>query len=430
MTDAVDMPEPESRPHWLTRKRLQQGSWALLVFFVLFVSLFAKVMLLAPDARNTQKARDFVTFYAASSLVRQGTPEAVYDLDSMRAAEKAAWPNTSAFPWFYPPTYLAVVAPLSTLDYLPAYALLMLISLTCFCAAARRWHPDPAAWLPILAFPAIVTNIMFGQNGLLTAALALMALYYLDRRPLLSGFWIGLLAIKPHLGLLFPLALLLGRHWRVFASAALTTLAFSLLTLLLFGVDTWKAFLGSTADARHALETGIAVWNVMITPFSNVRLLGGDIMLAYGLQAAFALLYLTVLIGVWRGCTDIWLRGSILALATLNFSPYQFDYEMSWMAIPVALLAARGLQMGWLRGERELLILAWFFPVIETAVSMSVGVGQQELTLVAIPQLILLWLIVKKWRALTQTHTKARQMRSDAPLVTNGKQVATKSHSS
>ena len=82
-----------------------------------------------------------------------------------------------------------------------------------------------------------------GHNGFLTAALLGAALIQLDRRPLLAGLLIGLLAYKPQFGLLIPLVLAASGRWRAFFAAAATVIVLALLVTLAFGVDVWTAFL-------------------------------------------------------------------------------------------------------------------------------------------------------------------------------------------
>ena len=64
-------------------------------------------------------------------------------------------------------------------------------------------------------------------------------------------------------------------------------------------------------------------------------------------------------------------------IATFLVSPYAFDYDLAWLAFPIAWLALAGLRNGWLRGEREVLVIAWLLPmlmvVIATALSLQVG---------------------------------------------------------
>jgi hypothetical protein len=45
------------------------------------------------------------------------------------------------------------------------------------------------------------------------------------------------------------------------------------------------------------------------------------------------------------------------------FSPHLFDYDLAWLAWPVAWFSAHAMRHGWQRGERELLLLVWAAPL-------------------------------------------------------------------
>jgi len=122
----------------------------------------------------------------------------------------------------------------------------------------ERSFADDTLWLLLaLAYPAVFINLGHGHNGLLTAALIAGALTQLDRRPLIAGILIGLLAYKPQFGLLIPLVLAVSGRWRVFVAASVTVAALALAVTLAFGVDVWTAFLASTKFTRSVvLEQG------------------------------------------------------------------------------------------------------------------------------------------------------------------------------
>jgi hypothetical protein len=91
--------------------------------------------------------------------------------------------------------FIFAVAPLAYLPYLPSYLL----------------------WL---AAPPVFFNVMYGQTGFLTGGLIGLGLVLLGRRPILAGILVGLASVKPHFGVLIPLALIAGGYWRVFAAVA------------------------------------------------------------------------------------------------------------------------------------------------------------------------------------------------------------------
>ncbi|MBZ4317346.1 DUF2029 domain-containing protein, partial [Mycobacterium tuberculosis] len=82
-------------------------------------------------------------------------------------------------------------------------------------------HPR-AATLVVVAYSGVCLSALFGQNSVLTAGLAALALHLLGKRPVVAGVVIGLLAIKPQLAVVFPFVLIAARAWRTFAAAALS----------------------------------------------------------------------------------------------------------------------------------------------------------------------------------------------------------------
>jgi hypothetical protein len=223
--------------------------------------------------------------------------------------------------------------------------------------------------LPILATPALFNNALAGQNGFLTAALAALALLSLARRPVLAGVAIGLLAIKPHLAVLFPLALLCTGQWRAMLAAALSTAAFVGVAVAVYGMATLKAFLAALGPVSQLMSEGALPLVKITSLFAFCRLLGVPATLAYGLHGALALAAAAAMVMVWRRTADPGLRGSALVAATFLCSPYLYDYDTTWLALPVAWLSMIGLRTGWLRGEREVLLAAWVYPLFGPALA-------------------------------------------------------------
>src|SRR5207302_9966990 len=113
-----------------------------------------------------------------------------------------------------------------------------------------------AALLALLAFPAILLTLSFGQNAFLTAALFGAATLLVDRRPIVAGIVFGALCYKPHLGLLVPVALAAGGHWRAFAAAFLSAAVLCLASLGIFGWETWRDFLTAAAASPAVYQSG------------------------------------------------------------------------------------------------------------------------------------------------------------------------------
>ena len=229
--------------------------------------------------------------------------------------------------------------------------------------------------LPAAAFPAVLVNVIYGQNVFLTASLAILAFANLYSRPMLAGTLIGCLVIKPQMAVLLPLLLICGKHWQAFLAAAITAILMCLLSTWSIGLDAWPAFFQSLSDAREYLEAGKLRWSQMISIFANVKQLAGSTTLAYSLHIAWAGMLLALSVFTWLRTRDLALRATTFVLATLHFSPYMYDYELVWMALPLTLLSIRGSQSGWLRFERELLLIAWLFPFIDLTFSKVLAIN-------------------------------------------------------
>jgi len=160
---------------------------------------------------------DFVSFYAAGALADAGTPQLAYNEAQHHAAEeRATEPGIDYNFFYYPPIFILICAALARLPYLAAFLFFQITTLAAYLLVARAIlnERDWAMLLPVVAFPPILWNFGFGQNAFLTAALFGAATLYIDRRPVVAGLLFGALCYKPQFGLLIPVALAAGGHWR------------------------------------------------------------------------------------------------------------------------------------------------------------------------------------------------------------------------
>jgi hypothetical protein len=102
------------------------------------------------------------------------------------------------------------------------------------------------------------------------------------------------------------------------------------------------------------------------------------------LQAAvgFAVAVLTLVAWYLRAGT-LALRASLLAVALMLISPYAYDYDMVVLALPIALLAADGLERGWSPGTRTMLAAVWSALLFLPALAEHARVQLMPLLLIA-----------------------------------------------
>ena len=316
---------------------------------------------------------DFSNIYVAGVAALHGHAASAFDIKAQWHNEQALFgAATPLYGWHYPPFFLLVAAPLALLPYGAALIVWQLATLLLYLWAMRalirasvmpQWA-DGQAWLPLaLGFTAVFVNLTHGHNGFLTAALVAGALANLNARPIVAGMLFGLLAYKPQFGVMIPLALAAGHYWRSFTIAAVTVLGLAVVTTLLFGPQIWPAFFAGSHFTRTViLEQGATGFEKIQTFFSQVRLLGGPVALAYLVQGLVFLFSAVMVIWAWRKPILFGARSAILCLATLLATPYALDYDLMLLAPALALIAAEGKVRGFRPYELSLLTLLWLLP--------------------------------------------------------------------
>jgi hypothetical protein len=377
--------------HWLNEERVRVYSWMVVAIFgVVFVVGLGLSLPDLVDPRGKPFGYDFMAYWSAARLVLAGRPEAAFVESLISAVQHEAVPSLPGivFPWHYPPIFLLAVVPLGLLPYPAALAAFVLSTAVLWAGLVRRILPDRRAWIVAVAAPAGLINLLDGQNAFLTAALAGFALLWLDRRPVAAGVLIGLLALKPQLAVLFPLALLAEGRWRTIAAAAATVLALVAASLAAFGWASWAAFLHHLPITQAMENAGAVPWGTMPTPYVFALALGAPVPAASGVQAAVALFAAVCVWRVWRNRAAAFeAKAATLVAGSLLVSPYLFYYDLLWAALAVGWLATLGIRSGFYRGEREIFLFAWLAPALMqpvfAATSLQLGFPAVLLLLVA-----------------------------------------------
>ncbi len=347
---------------------------------------------------------DFNVFWSAATLTLQGHPERAYDVHQLYLVLHEVRHLTvpeGGYGWFYPPFFLMLISPLGWLPPLLAYLLFMGLTLWVYLWVIRRVARDlmplPGLWWGVLGFSGLWYNLILGQNGFLTAALGAAVLLTLKRHPLTSGFLLGVLLLKPQLGLLLPLILLHQRAWRALFSAGLTVLGTFALVGMFLGTDVLLAWWQSIDLARAFLERGGDNYLFKIPSlYACMTLLGASHPVAYLVQGTSALIVVALVIRLWHLKADRRLRHAAALLGSLLMSPYVFEYDLTWLIFPLLWLLDYGRERGWYPGERELLALLWLLPYLMTLLEPAIHLQLAPL---------LLWLsLLLIWRRALSDH--------------------------
>mgnify|MGYP003630365146 FL=1 len=309
---------------------------------------------------------DFASFYTAAKLALQGKAAYTYDFTVHFAAQKEAFgsEHSQYYSFSYPPTFLLILIPFGMMPYFMALTLWLGLTLIFFITMLKKITGRKETILLSLAFPAIFLTIGHGQNAFLTSGLLAGGLYYLDRKPILAGIFIGLLSFKPHLGLLIPIVLVISAHWRVFFYATLTMVSFVVLSWLAFGTVTWTAFLQSASATQNTLNSGVVALYKMQSLFASIRYSGADLFTAYAAHSILALIVIATVIWIWTREVSIHLKHAALCVGTLLITPFLLDYDLTILAIPIAYLVVHGLKNGLRPQLINILCLVWIAPLV------------------------------------------------------------------
>jgi alpha-1,2-mannosyltransferase len=332
-----------------TQRTLRGIALGLLILQTLLLAIVVATSLGAFGPEGKPGTTDFMSFYAAGRITRSDRPALAYDHAAHGAAERATAGAAVPYIYFYyPPTYLLLCRLFPLMPYLVAFVAFQAVTLLLCVATFRRILAETSwtAMVPLLAFTPVFWTIGLGQNAFLTAALFGAATLLTDRRPVLAGMLFGALCYKPHFGLLIPVALTAGGHWRVFLAAGATAATLGLLSVLLFGVDTWTAYLAAMAGSQAVYVTGHLDFAAFISPFGTARALGAPPNVAYAVQAMATAIAAAAVGFTWRGRLSLPVRAAVLAAATPVAIPVALVYDLMLSAVAMAWLVRLGSERG------------------------------------------------------------------------------------
>ena len=321
------------------------------------------------DGTSLVVGRDFLNFWMYGRAATDADPSRFYDAaEYHRALEALLGPNYPGQNWSYPPSIFFVAAPFGQLSYLQALLVWTVFGAALFFAIARRYIADNRLMVALMLSPAAVLCVISGQSSLITAAMLITIFVWLDRRPIAAGILIGLLTLKPQLGILFPVILIASGRWRVFASATITALALAAATVLVFGPQVWIDFIAKGLPTNNLV---LADPERIATPFYPtifMNLRGID--LPYSIAMAFQLCVSAFAVAavLWafrtrRDADPLWLMALFFA-CSVTAVPYMLSYDTLALTFAALLLLASGaLDVG---GRRFVQLVYWL-PIIQVA---------------------------------------------------------------
>lgn len=323
------------------RQRLDWRAVGLRLWFVIIVGASIVIPAAAVEILKIIPARsDFITFYTAGSLTRDGRAGEAYDHRAMdEAASAAAGEPVDGLRWLYPPGLLLATWPFALLPPLPAYLLWLSLGIGAVALVAWRIAPHPATPILVLLCPAVTYCAVTGQISLFAAALAGAGFLSLQRRPALAGFFFGVLTLKVQLALLLPFCLLAGRHYRALAGMAGTAILLEAMGLALAGPASALAFLGSSPMILGTVANRPELLARLPTVYSLLIGLSANPTAAIALQTVVSIVDVGFVWLIWRRSDDLAVRSLAWAAGAMLATPFIYDYDLAIFVVPLAAIA-------------------------------------------------------------------------------------------
>jgi Glycosyltransferase family 87/Glycosyl transferase family 2 len=328
--------------------------------------------------RGNLQGPDFFSFYSGARLFVLKGGSAVYDLSLQKQFELQVIPHPPdqfvVLPYFHPPYYTLVIAPLAFLDYRSAYYAMAALNLVLAAAlivllvrGSERIHGRAAlVAAPLIAgfFPLFVT-ILQGQSDLVVLV-PLAAAYTAWARGRIgwAGVFTGLALAKPQLLLLVPVLFIARRAWRALAGFAAVIAGLGIISIAGFGIGPVLGYLN--AVGRWAIGGTLPTNGQIVYTDTAVYSLRNVLEAVPGGGKGVALVILILLLALvalslsWRPDKPR-LDFALAIAASLVLSPHQNVHDLALMLIPGFALADLALagQLRWPRAAALILVLAY-----------------------------------------------------------------------
>ena len=333
---AIDLLEYMS---WLTRKRLLRWGQVCAVLSIALLACDA----VAHREGAAVNGRDFFGFWSSAALAAAGRPDAAYAIGPDRTFEQST---------MYPPVMMVLCWPLAQLSYVPALLVWVLVGTALYAWSLSRLVGWRMAALATVGTPAAFWNLVSRQNGYFTAVLVFWGLGLVERRPVFAGILLGTLSFKPQLGLLLPVALAAGGHWRACVAAILCAGLLAAFSMFVFGPAAWIAFLDRVDLQRRVIELAALSWTRMPTVFALMRLLGASLWGAYLAQGISAVAAAAAVGVLWYGRCPLGVKSAGLAVGIFLATSYIWDYDMVILVFAAAWFASEAAKTGFQQWEK------------------------------------------------------------------------------
>jgi hypothetical protein len=288
---------------------------------------------------DAARSHDFLNIYSGASLALEGRFADLHDPEVQLEREHRIFPALGTLvPFVRPSFYAAILAPLALLKYNTAFVVWIALqsALLIGCWIWGWWKFGANALVFGAMFLPAPLGIGVGQDCVVLLALLIAAFELAERdRPFASGVVLAMMLVKFHLVLLWPLALLLNRRWRMlagFCAAATIEVAISLALGGIRGAETYVALLRNKSLDRLSPSPELMISQQGLT--TNL-----DISATWAIGLIIAVVIVIFAIAV--RAAPVWRVFALASVASLIIVPHVYGYDATLLLLPIWLTIFR-----------------------------------------------------------------------------------------
>lgn len=293
---------------------------SLFAVFFIYLTLFASWVW--KGSLTASYGSDYLAFWSVGKIADEKGFSEIYDLDNLRkyqlgeikALGLSNGTNDSAYSPIPAPVFSIFVIPfkfLSKIDLRSSYWIWTVINLAVLIGylvfflrkinlqkktAASNW----SVLIPVLLSFPVFNNLLNGQVEVITLICAGEFMRNsLNKKPFISGLWLGGLLLKPQLLILIIPYFLIMRYWKVLLGFITTSGVILLSSLLLSGVNgmkgmiaLWTQYSGGIASNNPEYMINWRMVGLNLSEYLNLSY--GWIIAGLGMLLTFALLYFLI----------------------------------------------------------------------------------------------------------------------------------------
>lgn len=364
--------------------------------FLGFVQIFFLAMGLA---RALQGDADFVSFYAAGTLVARGQARDLYSYAAITGVEREVRSGRAGatLPFIHPAYEAMWFRQLARLSYPRAYTAFWVVNLLCLCSSFFLLSPRPwwveDFWPQLIGvlfavFVPVGICLLQGQDSMvLLLLLAGVARFLRTNKEFEAGVLLGMGVFRFQIVTPIALLYLAWKRWKVFGGFAMTAVAAVVLSILVAGpetVHTYPEYLRQISLSNYSESQSLAysVW-----PMAMPNLRGAMTFLFAAFLGPKAIQVIIVsaslMLWIWAGLRRFPLEYCVIVALLISYHGNVHDTVL--LLIPLA---------SFLRGSKTIstpLLALWSLAVFFPAVCLATGLSMSLYGLVLLTFLIVIY---------------------------------------